>query len=150
MQYQWVISRRSHSNHMAQYRHVRFDDDMTNSKLGINGFRPQPTCALISQEGLMCIFKSYYLTFSVLKFYKKFKTLLFQAGEIRNKISTMCQMWRRSMVTDEHVYLVMYTPLFSHVTRVYMFMPYASNKGADQPARMRSLVSTFVVRYLDS
>ena len=29
-------------------------------------------------------------------------------------------------------------------------MPYANNKGADQPAHQRSLVSTFVVRYLES
>ena len=29
-------------------------------------------------------------------------------------------------------------------------MPYANNKGADQPARPRSLISTFVVRCLDS
>ena len=29
-------------------------------------------------------------------------------------------------------------------------MPYANNKGADQPARMRSLISAFVVRCLDS
>ena len=29
-------------------------------------------------------------------------------------------------------------------------MPYANNKGADQPAHPRSLISTFVVRYLDS
>ena len=28
-------------------------------------------------------------------------------------------------------------------------MPYANNKGADQPAHPRSLISTFVVRYLD-
>ena len=27
---------------------------------------------------------------------------------------------------------------------------YANNKGADQPAHPRSLISTFVVRYLDS
>ena len=27
-------------------------------------------------------------------------------------------------------------------------MPYANNKGADQPAHSRSLISTFVVRYL--
>ena len=31
-----------------------------------------------------------------------------------------------------------------------LFMPYAKNKGADQPAHPRSLVSTFVVRCLDS
>ena len=29
-------------------------------------------------------------------------------------------------------------------------IPYANNKGADQTARMRSLISAFVVRYLDS
>ena len=29
-------------------------------------------------------------------------------------------------------------------------MPYASNKGADQPAHPRSLISIFVVRCLDS
>ena len=31
-----------------------------------------------------------------------------------------------------------------------MFWPYANNKGADLPAHPRSLISTFVVRYLDS
>ena len=31
-----------------------------------------------------------------------------------------------------------------------LFMPYANNKGADQPAHARSLISTFVVRCLDS
>ena len=29
-------------------------------------------------------------------------------------------------------------------------MPYANNKGADQPAHPRSLISAFVVHYLDS
>ena len=29
-------------------------------------------------------------------------------------------------------------------------MPYANNKGADQPAHPRSLISIFVVRCLDS
>ena len=29
-------------------------------------------------------------------------------------------------------------------------MPYANNKGADQPAHPRILISTFVVRYLDN
>ena len=29
-------------------------------------------------------------------------------------------------------------------------MPYANNKGADQPAHPRSLINTFVVRSLDS
>ena len=31
-----------------------------------------------------------------------------------------------------------------------MFLPYMNNKGADQPAQPRSLISTFVVRYLNS
>ena len=31
-----------------------------------------------------------------------------------------------------------------------LFMPYTNNNGADQPAHQRSLVSSFVVRYLDS
>ena len=30
-----------------------------------------------------------------------------------------------------------------------LFMPYANNKGADQPAHPRSLINTFVVRCLD-
>ena len=29
-------------------------------------------------------------------------------------------------------------------------LPYANNKGADQPVHPRSLISTFIVRYLDS
>ena len=31
-----------------------------------------------------------------------------------------------------------------------MFMPYANNKGTDQPAHPRSLISAFIVRCLDS
>ena len=31
-----------------------------------------------------------------------------------------------------------------------LFMPYANNKGADQPAHLRSLISAFVIRRLDS
>ena len=31
-----------------------------------------------------------------------------------------------------------------------LFYPYANNKGADQPAHPRSLISTFIVRCLDS
>ena len=31
-----------------------------------------------------------------------------------------------------------------------LFMPYANNKGADQPAHPRSLIRAFVVRCLDS
>ena len=31
-----------------------------------------------------------------------------------------------------------------------LFMPYVNNKGADQPAHRRSLISAFIVRFLDS
>ena len=37
----------------------------------------------------------------------------------------------------------------SHIMRKPV-LPYANNKGADQPAHRRSLISTFVVHYLDS
>ena len=37
----------------------------------------------------------------------------------------------------------------SHVMRK-LFMPYANNKGADQPAHLRSLICTFVVHCLGS
>ena len=31
-----------------------------------------------------------------------------------------------------------------------MFLPYENNKGTDQPAHLLSLISTFVVHFLDS
>ena len=37
-----------------------------------------------------------------------------------------------------------------HKTRENLFMLYANNKGADRPAHPRSLISTFVIRCLDS
>ena len=37
----------------------------------------------------------------------------------------------------------------SHVMRKPV-LPYANNKGADQPVHPRSLISTFIVRCLDS
>ena len=37
----------------------------------------------------------------------------------------------------------------SHVMRKRV-LPYANNKGADQPAHPRSLISAFVIRYLDN
>ena len=39
-----------------------------------------------------------------------------------------------------------------HVSHVWenLFMPYANNKGADQPAHPRSQISAFLVRCLDS
>ena len=32
---------------------------------------------------------------------------------------------------------------------INLFLPYANDKGADQPAHPRNLISTFVVRCLD-
>ena len=34
--------------------------------------------------------------------------------------------------------------------RENLFMPYTNNNGADQPVHPRSLISAFVVRFLDS
>ena len=41
------------------------------------------------------------------------------------------------------------TNQWSHVMRKPV-LPYANNKGADQPAHLSSLISAFVVRCLDS
>ena len=50
--------------------------------------------------------------------------------------------------------LILLLPDFSHKLKNFIIepclMPYANNKGADQPAHPRSLISTFVVRCLDS
>ena len=44
-----------------------------------------------------------------------------------------------------------YTTLLKKATSwENLFLPYANNKGADQPAHPRSLTSTFIVRCLDS
>ena len=36
------------------------------------------------------------------------------------------------------------------MSRENLFLPYANNKSANQPAHLRSLISTFVVCFLDS
>ena len=41
-------------------------------------------------------------------------------------------------------------PIIWATSWVNLFMPYANNKGTDQPVHARSLISTFVVRCLDS
>ena len=60
--------------------------------------------------------------------------------------------------------MVIWGPTKYHITQNYAitelpllfaygknrFSPYANNKGADQPAHPRSLISTFVVPYLDN
>ena len=42
------------------------------------------------------------------------------------------------------------SPLYGPGNAKMCLMPYANNKGADQPAHLRSLISAFVVRSLDS
>ena len=42
---------------------------------------------------------------------------------------------------------VMRKPIY---TILYHFIPYANNKGADQPVHLRSLISAFIVRCRDS
>ena len=44
----------------------------------------------------------------------------------------------------------LFTQYMSRAMRKLVFMSYVNNKGADQPAHPRSLISTFVVRCLDS
>ena len=55
------------------------------------------------------------------------------------------------------IYIVRKTPDASNISyfnlcRVLrnLFLPYANNKGADQPAHSHSLISTFIVCYLHS
>ena len=40
-------------------------------------------------------------------------------------------------------------PSANNTSSENLFMPSVNNKGADQPAHACSLISTFVVRYLD-
>ena len=48
-------------------------------------------------------------------------------------------------------YILQYTQHYYIITSwENLFMPYANNRGADQPAHLCSLISTFVVRCLDS
>ena len=55
-----------------------------------------------------------------------------------------------------HIAVVKLEPRFLHLTLVWarlwenLFIPYANNKGTDQPALLRNLISAFVVRCLDS
>ena len=51
-----------------------------------------------------------------------------------------------------HIWLYVYVYLFTNGPghAKTCLMPYANNKGADQPAHPSSLISTFVVRCLDS
>ena len=39
--------------------------------------------------------------------------------------------------------------VYPNLKQLSHFMPYANNKDADQPAHLRSLISAFVVHYLD-
>ena len=54
-------------------------------------------------------------------------------------------------MTASIFYFIGFNLKLTHVMRKKnLFMPYANNKDADQPAHPRSLISAFVVRCLDS
>ena len=60
------------------------------------------------------------------------------------------------IATEEGVWMIscqIKTFLYRYISATSwenLFMSYANNKGADQPAHSRSLISAFVVRCLDS
>ena len=53
-------------------------------------------------------------------------------------------------ITAELIIISLDIKVIGHRHAKTCLMPYANNKGADQPAHPRSLISTFVVRCLDS
>ena len=53
------------------------------------------------------------------------------------------------MVTEDEKYHNLMSWLNWALSWENMFMPYANNKGSDQPAHPRSLISAFIVRCLD-
>ena len=66
-----------------------------------------------------------------------------KSGEIFNLASaiTLCRLVQ---------YCVFYLYIFEREHEKMCLTPYANNKGADQPAHPCSLISAFVVRFLDS
>ena len=56
----------------------------------------------------------------------------------------------RGLVCSYLVYSFAFLNLLEPGHAKMCLMPYANNKGADQPAHPRSLISTFIVRCLDS
>ena len=59
--------------------------------------------------------------------------------------------WKKTTTTTyvTCVFIEKYGKSEKATPRENLFMPYANNKGADQPAHPRSLISAFVVRCLD-
>ena len=56
----------------------------------------------------------------------------------------------RTILIRLYSVMILYFCLFEPGHAKICLMPYANNKGADQPAHPRSLISAFVVRSLDS
>ena len=56
---------------------------------------------------------------------------------------------RKEQSDRDHPCLLGYLGHMRHVVRKPV-LPYVNNRGAEQPAYPRSLISTFIVRFLDS
>ena len=70
---------------------------------------------------------------------------------LTNTGSQRCRRWRK--LTDHSLQtwqIIVLSIAFGPGHTKTCLMPYANNKGADQPAHPHSLISTFVVRCLDS
>ena len=98
-------------------------------------------------------------------FTKTFETLFFslKCSPFIPKLYTEIRFQIRKIINEIHAFKIFLYGVcmgmsLSQLLAVYyvshirenLFMPYANNKGADQPAHPRSLISTFVVRCLDS
>ena len=78
--------------------------------------------------------------------------------EVVNFITSPGTTRRRNLIPHKHGHPLKYatysSAILNGIIRVTtwenQFMPCANNKGADQPAHSRSLISAFVVRFLDS
>ena len=76
----------------------------------------------------------------------KLKNRTTKHGQIIGKcMCNSCRPWMVKLCTIRNIEIINEP---SHEKTI--FLPYANNKGADQPAHPRSLISTFVVRCLDS
>ena len=68
---------------------------------------------------------------------------------MHNDFVVLCDKNNDKLKMIDNCFMLRECLTLSHVTR-NLFMPYANNKGTDQPAHPRSLISTFIVRCLDS
>ena len=82
------------------------------------------------------------------------RVFIFSAGSLRLKgcplISPTESIYKDATRTYNFSYFIKNIWMIWATSWENLFMPYANNKGADQPAHPRSLISAFVVRCLDS